>query len=96
MATKMAPSSNTNAQSLWDQAFNSLSADLKTSLGQAATHKRDILAAALEAAENRKATSLRKRWKFKRSNGEVVIVRDVLEKIAKWIDPFKAVGDAAV
>ncbi|KAF5663309.1 ankyrin 1 [Fusarium circinatum] len=96
MATQTPPSSNTNAQSLWDQAFNSLGADLKTSLGQAATHKRDILAAALQAAENRKATSLRKRWKFKRSNGEVVIIRDVLEKIAKWIDSFKAVGDAAV
>ncbi|EXL92236.1 ankyrin repeat-containing domain protein [Fusarium oxysporum II5] len=96
MATQMAPSSDKNAQSLWDQAFSSLSADLKTALGQAATHKRDILAAALEAAENRKATSLRKRWKFKRSNGEVVIIRDVLEKIAKWIDSFKAVGDAAV
>ncbi|KAF5559324.1 ankyrin 1 [Fusarium napiforme] len=92
----MVPSSNTNAQSLWDQAFNSLGADLKTSLGQATTHKRDIITAALEAAENRKATSLRKRWKFKRSNGEVVIIRDVLEKIAKWIDSFKAVGDAAV
>jgi len=25
-----------------------------------------------------------------------VIIRDVLEKIAKWIDSFKAVGDAAV
>ncbi|KAF4503620.1 ankyrin 1 [Fusarium agapanthi] len=96
MATQKTPLSNTNAQSLWDQAFNSLGADLKTSLGQAATHKRDILAAALQAAENRKATSLRKRWKFKRSNGEVVIIRDVLEKIAKWIDSFKAVGDAAV
>ncbi|KAM5372227.1 hypothetical protein ACJA88_008976 [Fusarium oxysporum] len=96
MATQMAPSSDKNAQSLWDQAFSSLSADLKTALSQAATHKRDILAAALEAAENRKATSLRKRWKFKRSNGEVVIIRDVLEKIAKWIDSFKAVGDAAV
>ncbi|KAF5623303.1 ankyrin 1 [Fusarium tjaetaba] len=96
MAMQMVPSSNTNAQSLWDQAYNSLGADLKTSLGQAATHKRDILAAALEAAENRKATSLRKRWKFKRSNGEVVIIRDILEKIAKWIDSFKAVGDAAV
>ncbi|KAG4261690.1 hypothetical protein FPRO03_11707 [Fusarium proliferatum] len=96
MATQIPPSSNTSAQSLWDQAYNSLGADLKTSLGQAATHKRDILAAALEAAETRKTTSLRRRWKFKRSNGEVVIVRDVLEKIAKWIDSFKAVGDAAV
>ncbi|KAF5649437.1 ankyrin 1 [Fusarium sp. NRRL 52700] len=96
MATQVVPSSTTDPQSLWDQAFHSLGADLKTILGHAATHKRDILAAALEAAESRKATSLRKRWKFKRSNGQVVIIRDVLEKIAKWIDSFKAVGDAAV
>ncbi|KAF4344015.1 hypothetical protein FBEOM_2059 [Fusarium beomiforme] len=96
MAAQVLPSNNTTAQSLWDQAFSSLRTDLQTSLGQAATHRRDILAAVLDAAENRKAASLRKRWKFKRSNGEVVVVRDLLEKIAKWIDCFKAVGDTAV
>ncbi|KAF9777775.1 hypothetical protein IL306_004320 [Fusarium sp. DS 682] len=96
MATQNLPASNTSAQSPWKQAFDSLSPDLKSSLGQATTHKRDILAAVLDAADNRKTISLRKRWKFKRSNGEVVIVRDVIEKIAKWIDRFKTVGDTAV
>ena len=37
-----------------------------------------------------------KSWSFKRKNGEVVFVRDVLAKAAKWVNHFKAVGDIAV
>ncbi|KAM0541390.1 hypothetical protein ACHAPJ_013263 [Fusarium lateritium] len=96
MAAETPAPGQTYAQSLWGQAFDSLSGELKATLNQATTHKRDILAAVLNAAENQRTISLRKRWKFKRSNGEVVIVRDILEKIAKWVDCFKAVGDTAV
>ncbi|KAJ4258131.1 hypothetical protein NW762_008272 [Fusarium torreyae] len=96
MAAETPAPGQTYAQSLWGQAFDSLSGELKATLNQATTHKRDVLAAVLNAAENQRTISLRKRWKFKRSNGEVVIVRDVLEKIAKWVDCFKAVGDTAV
>jgi hypothetical protein len=34
-------------------------------------------------------------WSFKRKNGQVVFVRDVLAKAAKWVNHFKAVGDIA-
>lgn len=37
-----------------------------------------------------------KSWSFKRKNGEVVFVRDVLAKAAKWVNHFKDVGDIAV
>ncbi|KAF4471002.1 ankyrin 1, partial [Fusarium albosuccineum] len=96
MATNTSPPSPTHTQSLWDRAFDSLNGDLKLALNQARTQKRDILAAVLKAAEDKRATCLRRGWKFKRSNGEVVIIRDLLEKIAKWIDRFKTVGDVAV
>ncbi|KAF4963269.1 hypothetical protein FSARC_8707 [Fusarium sarcochroum] len=96
MAEKSHAPGQTYTQSHWGQAYDSLSGELKATLNQATTHKRDILAAVLNAAENQRSISLRKRWKFKRSNGEVVIVRDVLEKIAKWVDCFKTVGDTAV
>lgn len=35
-------------------------------------------------------------WSFKRKNGEKVIVRDVLAKVAKWVSHFKEVADIAV
>lgn len=83
------------AENLWKKAFNTLNEETKGILGQTTTHRRDILALVLEVAEERRATSLRKRWKFKRSNGEIIIVRDVLEKIVSWVDKFKTVGDVA-
>lgn len=39
---------------------------------------------------------LRKRWKFKKSNGEVIILRDVAEKIVAWVEKFISVGDTIV
>lgn len=83
-------------ESLWDKAFDGLNKDLKASLGHTKTCKRDILAAVVKAAEDKKEKCLREHWKFKKPGGDVVIVRDVLEKIAKWVDRFKEVGDTAV
>ena len=36
------------------------------------------------------------RLKFRKSNGERVILYDVFEKIVKWIDTFKQIGDIAI
>ena len=51
--------------------------------------------AVLKEVEAKRDLALRKRWKFKKPNGEMVIVRDVLEKTAKWINRFKDTGDVA-
>lgn len=82
--------------SLWDKAFNRLDESLKSNLGQARTHKRDILAAVLRAAEDKRDKSLQGSWKVKLPNRETVIVRDVLEKITRWVVRFKEIGDIAV
>ncbi|KAL6713705.1 hypothetical protein ACLMJK_009170 [Lecanora helva] len=79
--------------SLWNQAFDSLDEGLKSSLSSTRTQKRDVLEAVLKEIEAKRDPAVRKRWKFKKSNGDVVIVRDVLEKIAKWINRFKQTGD---
>jgi hypothetical protein len=41
-------------------------------------------------------TSLRRRWKYKKSNHEEIILRDVMEKIIVWVDKFKEIGDNVV
>lgn len=50
----------------------------------------------LKAAEDKKQEALRKRLKFKNAHGEVIIVRDLLEKIAGWVNKFKERGDTVV
>ena len=55
-----------------------------------------ILQDILKAVEEKKELCLQRRWKYRRANGEVVILRDVLGKIVKWVSKFQEVGDNAV
>ncbi|KAB2575166.1 hypothetical protein DBV05_g6187 [Lasiodiplodia theobromae] len=93
-----APSSPTGPQvrNYWQLALDSLSPDLKANINLASTSRRDILEAVLQVSEEKRTLCMKKQWRFKKSNGEEIILRDVLEKISRWIDRFKAVGDTAV
>lgn len=53
-------------------------------------------AAVLTEVEAKRAVFERKKWKFKKPNGDTVIVRHLLEKIAAWVKTFQSVGDVAV
>lgn len=92
--------SSTNAHPIpideyWKNAYHALDPTLQANIGGARTGKRDITAAVLQTAEQKREISIHKRWKFKLSNGEVIIIRDVVEKITKWVKMFVAVGDVA-
>lgn len=52
--------------------------------------------AVLKDAEAKRTQSLRKRWKYTKSNGDTIIVRDVLEKIVRWIEKFRETGDIII
>ncbi|KAL9609314.1 MAG: hypothetical protein Q9167_005901 [Letrouitia subvulpina] len=55
--------------------------------------KLEILKDVLEVVSKRQDECLQKRWKFKKSTGEQIIIRDLFAKIAWWIAKFKEVGD---
>lgn len=85
--------------SAWQMAFNRLSDDIKISLRPSqnvVSRKIDILAAIQKIAEEQRLESIRKRWKVKKSDGEIVVLRDVMDKLILWIAKFKEVGDIAV
>lgn len=50
----------------------------------------------LSLVEEKKMLCIAKRWKSKGENGRIIIIRDVLEKTATWINKFKVLGDQAV
>ncbi|KAI0202878.1 ankyrin repeat-containing domain protein [Astrocystis sublimbata] len=80
----------------WQQAYKSLGADLRANLRQAQTGKHDLLKAVLKTVEEKREICLRRKWRITLPNGRVIIVRDVLEKIARWVQEFVAIGDVAV
>ena len=46
--------------------------------------------------EERKQICVDKQWKFTKHNGEVVVIRDSLQKVVEWIHKFREVGDVVM
>ena len=80
----------------WRKAFDKLADNQQVVFEASQPRKLDVLTAVLRAAEDARQRCLHKQWKSNTATGKIIVVRDVLEKIAGWIDRFKAVGDAAV
>lgn len=80
---------------LWQNALAGLDKELRSSLDFSKASKHEILRKTLQTAEEKKQLCLSKRWKFER-RGKEIVLRDVFEKIIKWVERFKAVGDVAV
>jgi hypothetical protein len=55
-----------------------------------------VLDKVLAAVENKKLLYTQKNWTFRRRNGEVVVLREVFERVAKWIFKFKDAIDVAI
>ena len=50
----------------------------------------------LEHVEQKKRICLSKRWKYQTKNGDVIIIRDVLDKVFTWVEKFKEIEDIVV
>ncbi|KAH0149874.1 hypothetical protein KCU67_g10896, partial [Aureobasidium melanogenum] len=89
-------SPNASKPDYWKLAYDSLEPDIKGCIDRSKTYKRDVVAVALKVANDKHELCLRKRWKVKNFHGEAIVVRDVVEKVVKWITKFKEIGDIAV
>lgn len=87
---------STAVVTLWDRAVSSLTDEDTQSIDFSRTDKTTILADVLQAAELKKQLCLQKRWKYTKSSGDVIIIRDLCEKMIKWVDKFKETGDLAI
>ncbi|CAI0649050.1 unnamed protein product [Colletotrichum noveboracense] len=91
----MAPS-DTITPNLWDIARKRLTKTEEAQLAKAAVDNNTLSQQLLELVQGKKQQCMERRWKFKLSNGEVVVIRDLFEKIVRWLQKFKEVGDIAV
>lgn len=81
---------------LWEKAAQTLSDDDKLQIDFSRTDWLVILKDVLHAVEVKKQKCKDKCWKYRKHNGDVVILRDVFEKMVGWVNKFKEVGDVAV
>jgi hypothetical protein len=88
--------SSRTSNDLWARAAAALSDDDKRNINFNRSDKLNILAELHTAAERSRQRSVESRWKYTRKSGETVIIRDLFEKIIRWIDMFKQIGDVVV
>lgn len=80
---------------IWAIAIQALSEDDRKNFNFSCD-KLTVLQDLRNESEGAKERCDKKRWSYKRKNGEKVIFRDVFGNIVKWIDLFKDAGDQAV
>ncbi|PKS11690.1 hypothetical protein jhhlp_001678 [Lomentospora prolificans] len=85
--------SKQRSEDLWHEAVELLSDELRGSLDAQPGNHRDILEVVLFDARQKRELCLARRWKIKKRNGDVIILRDVFDKIITWTNAFKSVGD---
>lgn len=87
---------DSRCEDLWEKALQTLSNDDLNRINIHEDDRRIVLEDILSIVAEKQEVCDRKRWKYKRKNGEEVIIRDVLTKITHGINKFKDVGDNLV
>ena len=78
------------------KAYGSLDESVKKDIDLASTARTDILEILLQTVEERRLVCLQMRTKTTLPNGKVIILYEVIGKIAHWVMAFKAVGDVVL
>ncbi len=82
-----------HSTNLWVLAVAQLKDEDRRNINFSYPDKLKPLAELHALTETSKQECIKKRWKYTRKSGETVILRDVFNKIIRWIDIFKQVGD---
>jgi hypothetical protein len=86
-----------SSASLWEAAFDALSAEDKKDLKFARADMRFQPSEIVEVVNHKKQECVDKQWVlYTNKAGEKVLVRDVLANVVGWMEKFKEVGDMAV
>ena len=81
---------------LWNAAVAKPSEEQKANIDFDRPDKLEVVAELLNLTDEARLRCIGKAWRFRRRSDETVIVRDVLGKVAKWVNRFKEIGDVAV
>lgn len=96
MASFRSTTPSVTSTNLWDRAVEKLNEEDKRNVNFERQDKRAILVALSEEVQRKKELCISQRLKYRRKNGERVVLYDVYEKMVKWIDTFKQIGDVAL
>ncbi|KAL1599675.1 hypothetical protein SLS60_007478 [Paraconiothyrium brasiliense] len=80
-------------QDLWEKAFRAIDDEDAQKLKLNGAERNTILKSLMIDVEAKRRNCLEKRWRYTKSNGDSIVLRDVFEKVATWVEKFKQIGD---
>ena len=80
----------------WSKAIDNLHPDDRKHFPVSQSDPRSIVAGILKEARAKRATAHQKQWRFTKSDGSVIILRDVFGKIVQSISRYAQAVDVAV
>ncbi|KAJ5520473.1 Velvet factor [Penicillium fimorum] len=92
----VAKSLRVKTDDIWAAAIATLEKDVASQIDFSQKSKQHALDELLAATEDAKKRLDGKSWFFLRKNGKRIFLRDVLSKLAHWVDHFKEIGDIIV
>jgi len=78
---------------LWSEAIELLRPEAAEEVRLKETDKLIVLNEVLAAANEKKQQCKDKQWKYTRSNGTVIVFRDIFDKIVSWINKLTDIGN---
>ena len=81
---------------LWDQALEGLDSSDRSQFPSEILSSREAIQQLLEDVQKRRDAAREKRWRYTKSDGSVIILRDIFEKILNSISRYAKVIDVAV
>ncbi len=84
-----------NATGLWRRALQVLHPNDKQLISAFQYDPRCVLVDVLAEAQAKRDAAISKRWRFKKSDGSTIILRDVFEKIVRSISKYTQAVDVA-
>ncbi|RPB06631.1 hypothetical protein P167DRAFT_580246 [Morchella conica CCBAS932] len=83
-------------EELWEKAFKKLSPQDRHSIHcSTSSSKIDILSQIIQMTHQRREQYEENQWKI-RYGEKTVVIRDVADKVIRWMDKFKSIGNIAV
>jgi hypothetical protein len=80
-------------EDLWSDAIKLLRTDDGEELRLEAADKLTVLSEVLIAAKEKRDQCKDRQWKYKKSDGTVIVLRDVFDKMVKWLNKLEQIGD---
>jgi hypothetical protein len=79
------------SEDLWSEALKLLRPDDEEKLRLKAAGKLTVLNEVLKAAEEKREQCKDRQWKIKKKNGSIIVLRDVFDKMVKWLNKLEAI-----